>query len=168
MRTPTTSPLPSQKIQQTWDRIQSQFQSLYIAEEAVGGVHENNRLGGEPLLDCVVLSRVTGVTCARNILGDRVTVTSLAVLANEGKAERSKSDQAIVVGGDWVDKSTDDTVSETMAAWCCWAIRRSMVALRAEMRSVLEFFATTTVMPWTLQKSMWPSCTLAIGSTSPT
>ena len=38
-----------------------------------------------------VFSRVTGVTCARNILGDRVKVTSLAVLANEGKAERSKS-----------------------------------------------------------------------------
>ena len=85
------------KIQQTWDRIQSQFQSFYTAEEAVGGVHGNNRLGGKSLLDCVVFSRVTGVTCAWNILGDRVKVTSLAVLSNEGKAERSKSDQAIVV-----------------------------------------------------------------------
>ena len=95
------------KIQQAWDQIQSQFQSLYTAEEAVKGVHGNNRLGGKSLLDYVVFSRVTGVTCARNILGDRVKVTSLAVPANGGKAERSKSDQAIVVAGDWVDMSTD-------------------------------------------------------------
>ena len=81
------------KIQQAWDQIQSQFQSLCTAEEAVEGVHGNNRLGGKSLLDCVVFSRVKGVTCALNILGDRVKVTSLAVLANEGKAERSKSDQ---------------------------------------------------------------------------
>ena len=60
---------------------------------------------------------------------DRVKVTSLAVLANEGKAERSKSDKAIVVGGDWADTSTDNTVLETMAAWCCWATRRSVVAI---------------------------------------
>ena len=55
---------------------------------------------------------MTGITCARNILGDRVKVTSLQVLANEGKAERLKSYQAIVVGSDWVDTSTDNTVLE--------------------------------------------------------
>ena len=52
---------------------------------------------------------MTSVTCARNILGDRVKVIPLAVLATEGKAERSNSDQAIVVGGDWVDMSTANT-----------------------------------------------------------
>ena len=100
------------KIQQAWDRIQSQFQDLNTAEEAVGGAHGNSRLGGKYILDCVVFSRLSGVTCARNILGDRVKVTPLAVLANEGKAERSKSDQAIVVGGDWVDMSTANTELE--------------------------------------------------------
>ena len=91
------------KIQQAWDRIQSQFQSLYTAEEAVG-------LGGTSLLDCVIFGRVTGVACARNVLSDRVKVTSLAVLANDGKAERLKSDQAIVVGGDWADTSAANAV----------------------------------------------------------
>ena len=67
------------KIRQAWDQIRSQFQSLYTSDE---------------LLEvCTgVLSRVTGVACGRYVLGDRVKVTSLAVLANEGKAERSKSD----------------------------------------------------------------------------
>ena len=73
---------------------------------------------------------MTGVACARNVLSDRVKVNSLAVLTNEGKAERSKSDHAIVVGGDWADTSTDNTVLETMAAWCGWVIRHSVVATR--------------------------------------
>merc|ERR1719272_407625 len=33
---------------------------LYVAGEAAGGVHGNNRLGGNSLLDCVVLGRVAG------------------------------------------------------------------------------------------------------------
>ena len=118
------------KIQRAWDRIQSQFQSFYAGEEIVGGVHGSNRLGDHSLLDYAIFGRAARAACASHVVGDRVKVTSLAVLANEGKAERSKSDQAIVVGGDWADTSTDNTVLETMAAWCCWAIRRSVVAIR--------------------------------------
>jgi len=33
---------------------------LYVAGEAAGGVHGNNRLGGNSLLDCVVFGRVAG------------------------------------------------------------------------------------------------------------
>ena len=118
------------KIQRAWDRIQSQFQRLYAAEEIVGGVHGSNRLGDHSLLEYAIFGRAARAACASDVLGDRGKVTSLAVLANEGKAERSKSDQAIVVGGDWVDTSTDNTVLETMAAWCCWGIRRSVVGIR--------------------------------------
>merc|ERR1712066_824797 len=33
---------------------------LYVAGEAAGGIHGNNRLGGNSLLDCVVFGRVAG------------------------------------------------------------------------------------------------------------
>merc|ERR1740121_3619305 len=38
---------------------------LYGAGEAVGGIHGNNRLGGNSLLDCVVYGRVSGRRAAR-------------------------------------------------------------------------------------------------------
>merc|ERR1711862_105730 len=38
---------------------------LYAAGEAMGGVHGNNRLGGNSLLDCVVYGRVSGRSAAR-------------------------------------------------------------------------------------------------------
>merc|ERR1719253_1684155 len=37
---------------------------LYAAGEIAGGVHGNNRLGGNSLLDCVVFGRVAGRFCA--------------------------------------------------------------------------------------------------------
>merc|ERR1711972_1267920 len=38
---------------------------LYVAGEAAGGVHGNNRLGGNSLLDCVVFGRVAGRSCSK-------------------------------------------------------------------------------------------------------
>jgi len=38
---------------------------LYSAGEAAGGIHGNNRLGGNSLLDCVVYGRVSGRAAAR-------------------------------------------------------------------------------------------------------
>ena len=38
---------------------------LYVAGEAAGGVHGNNRLGGNSLLDCVVFGRVAGLAAAK-------------------------------------------------------------------------------------------------------
>merc|ERR1719220_3372129 len=38
----------------------SALPGLYVAGEAAGGVHGNNRLGGNSLLDCVVFGRVAG------------------------------------------------------------------------------------------------------------
>jgi succinate dehydrogenase/fumarate reductase flavoprotein subunit len=42
---------------------------LYVAGEAAGGVHGNNRLGGNSLLDCVVFGRVAGRACAKYMQG---------------------------------------------------------------------------------------------------
>merc|ERR1711948_57149 len=38
---------------------------LFAAGEVAGGIHGNNRLGGNSLLDCVVYGRVSGRSAAR-------------------------------------------------------------------------------------------------------
>merc|ERR1712019_302380 len=42
---------------------------LYAAGEIAGGIHGNNRLGGNSLLDCVVFGRVTGKAACRYTFG---------------------------------------------------------------------------------------------------
>jgi hypothetical protein len=55
---------------------------LYAAGEVAGGVHGNNRLGGNSLLDCVVFGRVAGAHAAKYILGDDAKPVSLKELAS--------------------------------------------------------------------------------------
>merc|ERR1712045_608103 len=57
---------------------------LYAAGEVAGGVHGNNRLGGNSLLDCVVFGRVAGKHCAKYMLGAGVKETSLITLSGGG------------------------------------------------------------------------------------
>merc|ERR1712217_236215 len=54
---------------------------LYAAGEVAGGIHGNNRLGGNSLLDCVVFGRVAGRHAAEYVLGPDRKDTSLAVLS---------------------------------------------------------------------------------------
>merc|ERR1711924_82821 len=42
---------------------------MYAAGEIAGGVHGNNRLGGNSLLDCVVFGRVAGKAASKYIMG---------------------------------------------------------------------------------------------------
>jgi len=42
---------------------------LYVAGEAAGGIHGNNRLGGNSLLDCVVYGRVAGKAACKYTFG---------------------------------------------------------------------------------------------------
>merc|ERR1719161_2084541 len=44
------------------------IQGLYAAGEVAGGVHGNNRLGGNSLLDCVVFGRLSGANAAKYML----------------------------------------------------------------------------------------------------
>merc|ERR1711966_631848 len=46
------------------------IKGLYAAGEIAGGVHGNNRLGGNSLLDCVVFGRVAGRFCADWMFGE--------------------------------------------------------------------------------------------------
>merc|ERR1712207_64504 len=57
------------------------IKGLYAAGEVAGGVHGNNRLGGNSLLDCVVFGRVAGKHAAECMLGPNMKDTSLAVLS---------------------------------------------------------------------------------------
>jgi len=45
---------------------------LYSAGEAAGGIHGNNRLGGNSLLDCVVFGRVSGRSAARYLTAQNI------------------------------------------------------------------------------------------------
>merc|ERR1719387_1553460 len=58
------------------------IQGLYAAGEIAGGVHGNNRLGGNSLLDCVVFGRVSGKHCAEYMLGE-IKPASLAHLSGK-------------------------------------------------------------------------------------
>jgi hypothetical protein len=60
------------------------IKGLYAAGEVMGGVHGNNRLGGNSLLDCVVYGRVSGKACAEYMLGDRLKQTSLKDISKGG------------------------------------------------------------------------------------
>merc|ERR1712100_198874 len=56
---------------------------LYATGEVAGGVHGNNRLGGNSLLDCVVFGRVAAEHCAKYMLGADVKKVDLKRFANE-------------------------------------------------------------------------------------
>merc|ERR1712032_1161759 len=74
---------------------------LYAAGEVAGGVHGNNRLGGNSLLDCVVFGRVAGRACAKYMLGDDMEDTDLIELSGgglSGAVESSKN-----AGGSYED-----------------------------------------------------------------
>merc|ERR1711948_204802 len=45
---------------------------LYAAGEVAGGIHGNNRLGGNSLLDCVVYGRVSGRSAARYLTAENI------------------------------------------------------------------------------------------------
>ncbi|CAK0853738.1 unnamed protein product, partial [Prorocentrum cordatum] len=57
---------------------------LYAAGEVAGGVHGNNRLGGNSLLDCVVFGRVAGLAATKYMLGDGCKPVSLKDLSGGG------------------------------------------------------------------------------------
>jgi len=57
---------------------------LYAAGEVAGGIHGNNRLGGNSLLDCVVFGRVAGKHAAEWMLGDDAKPVNLNDLSGGG------------------------------------------------------------------------------------
>merc|ERR1712137_452792 len=93
---------------------------LYAAGEVAGGVHGNNRLGGNSLLDWVVFGRVSGRHAAQAILGAGQKEVDLKALISGGKVapvealgtKGYRCEQAIVVGGGLAGVSACNTVLE--------------------------------------------------------
>merc|ERR1712167_418796 len=53
----------------TGDKV---LQGLYAAGEVAGGIHGENRLGGNSLLDCVAFGRVSGRAAARYLTAENI------------------------------------------------------------------------------------------------
>merc|ERR1712226_1534390 len=74
---------------------------LYAAGEVAGGVHGNNRLGGNSLLDCVVFGRVSGKAAAKYMLGGNVKKVDLKQLTGGGLTGEVKASK--FSGGSYED-----------------------------------------------------------------
>jgi len=75
---------------------------LYAAGEVMGGVHGNNRLGGNSLLDCVVYGRVAGAACAKYMSCS--TKTDLKVLSGGG-IKGGGTEKSALSGGSYEDEA---------------------------------------------------------------
>jgi len=74
---------------------------LYAAGEVAGGVHGNNRLGGNSLLDCVTFGRVSGAHAANYMLGGATRQLTLNDLSGGGLTGEVKSSK--LSGGAYED-----------------------------------------------------------------
>merc|ERR1719476_1263846 len=68
---------------------------LYAAGEVAGGVHGNNRLGGNSLLDCVVFGRVSGKCAAQYMLGDAAKKVDLKDISDGGLGVEAKQEEQV-------------------------------------------------------------------------
>merc|ERR1712010_312410 len=84
------------------------IKGLYCAGEVAGGVHGNNRLGGNSLLDCVVFGRVTGKAATKYILGNDVKKVDLTELTGGGLTGEVKSSK--FSGGSYEDNMNESKV----------------------------------------------------------
>jgi len=87
---------------------------LYAAGEIAGGIHGNNRLGGNSLLDCVVFGRVAGKAAAKYILGDDIKETSLSELSGGGLTGEVKASK--LSGGSYEDTMNKSAAPAAVAA----------------------------------------------------
>merc|ERR1719345_267067 len=81
------------------------IKGLYAAGEVAGGIHGNNRLGGNSLLDCVVFGRVAGKEATKWMLGDDVKAVSLDDLSGGGLTGEVKASKN--AGGSYEDGMND-------------------------------------------------------------
>jgi len=86
------------------------IKGLYCAGEVAGGVHGNNRLGGNSLLDCVVFGRVTGEAATKYILGGDVKKVDLKELTKGGLTGEVKASK--LSGGSYEEGMNDGKKEE--------------------------------------------------------
>merc|ERR1711937_122467 len=86
------------------------IKGLYAAGEVAGGVHGNNRLGGNSLLDCVVFGRLSGTNAAKYMLGADAKPTDLIQISGGGLTGEVKASKN--AGGSYEDNMNDGTVAK--------------------------------------------------------
>merc|ERR1712185_481119 len=86
------------------------IKGLYAAGEVAGGVHGNNRLGGNSLLDCVVFGRLSGTNAAKYMLGADAKPTDLIELSGGGLTGEVKASKN--AGGSYEDNMNDGAVAK--------------------------------------------------------
>ena len=96
---------------------------LYAAGEVAGGVHGNNRLGGNSLLDCVVFGRVSGKHCAKYVYAENVKEVNLKSIAAPIVAETV----AAVTGGVPAGQYTLAEVAKHNKKNDCWVVINGQV-----------------------------------------
>merc|ERR1712054_415074 len=87
---------------------------LYAAGEVAGGIHGNNRLGGNSLLDCVVFGRVAGRHAAQYMLGADFKPVDLKVLSGGGLSGEVKASKN--AGGAYEDSMNPAAAAAAAAA----------------------------------------------------
>merc|ERR1719473_2143801 len=101
------------------------IQGLYAAGEVAGGVHGNNRLGGNSLLDCVVFGRVSGKHCAEYMLGE-IKPQSLAQLSGKFNTAPAKAAPAPAAAAPAAAPAaggfTLDEVAKHVTKEDCWVV----------------------------------------------
>merc|ERR1712216_379519 len=90
------------------------IKGLYCAGEVAGGVHGNNRLGGNSLLDCVVFGRVTAVAATKYILGNDVKKVDLKTLTGGGLSGAVQGSK--LAGGSYEDNMNESKGGDGVAA----------------------------------------------------
>merc|ERR1719393_1054521 len=87
---------------------------LYAAGEVAGGVHGNNRLGGNSPLDCVVFGRVSGKAAAKYMLGADMKDVDLVAITGGGLTGAVESSK--LAGGSYEDKMNSAAPGAAAAA----------------------------------------------------
>merc|ERR1719359_2597439 len=95
-------------------RTGAPIKGLYCAGEVAGGVHGNNRLGGNSLLDCVVFGRVTGQAATKYVLGGDVKKVDLKQLTGGGLTGAVQSSK--YSGGSYEDNMNESKGGNAPAA----------------------------------------------------
>jgi len=122
---------------------------LYAAGEVAGGVHGNNRLGGNSLLDCVVFGRVSGKHCAHFMLGEKCAPVDLKDLSAGGLTGEVKASKN--AGGSYEDnmnKGGDDKAKAAAAAPAAAAAAAPAAAAAAAPKSTGLTLLGTPLAQW--------------------
>merc|ERR1719238_1758884 len=102
---------------------------LYAAGEVAGGVHGNNRLGGNSLLDCVVFGRVAGAHAVKYLIGDNASPVSLAELSGPSQTvvANTPPKEASAAPKDDADGYTMEEVEKHNTSTDCWVVLHGRV-----------------------------------------